>query len=144
MENIAEALELHFEEPGSDYSCAFISPPQAGLIEVQARVPQLASGDTRGFSYTQSSVPDRKVLSPFDALDAEKFAESTPFATFRQVRFRLESDKFCGISQKGNHAKFIKFGPALIVTAILPHYTELCGVIVASILHQARIPLSEF
>lgn len=61
--------------------------------------------------------------------------------TFRQLRFKLESQGFRGISQSPKHAKFIKSAPgAGTSTAILPHYTELAPYVVASIRRQSGIP----
>jgi predicted RNA binding protein YcfA (HicA-like mRNA interferase family) len=60
------------------------------------------------------------------------------------VRFKLEALGFRGISQKGNHAKFIRQDKDGTRTAILPHYTELTAAVAASILRQAGITRDEF
>ncbi len=60
--------------------------------------------------------------------------------SFRQVRFRLQEMGFVGISQKPNHAKFIRTNDGPIRSAILPHYAELAKAVVASILRQAGLP----
>jgi len=60
--------------------------------------------------------------------------------SFRQVRFRLEAVGFVGISQKPNHAKFIRTNKGPTRSAILPHYAELAKAVVASILRQAELP----
>ncbi len=64
--------------------------------------------------------------------------------TFRQVRFKLEAAGFRGISQKGNHAKFIKTEGDRVRTAILPHYTELTVSVIESILLQSGISKAGF
>lgn len=64
--------------------------------------------------------------------------------SFRQVRFRLEAVGFVGISQKPNHAKFIRQIHGSTRSAILPHYTELAKAVVASILRQADLPEDDF
>ena len=64
--------------------------------------------------------------------------------SFRHVRFKLEAAGFKGISQKGNHAKFIKMEANGVRTAILPHYQELAVSTVLSILRQAGITVEEF
>jgi predicted RNA binding protein YcfA (HicA-like mRNA interferase family) len=64
--------------------------------------------------------------------------------TFAQVRFRLQALGFRGISQTGNHAKFICDQDGQVKTAVLPHYTELSVSVVASILRQAGISEDEF
>jgi len=60
------------------------------------------------------------------------------------VRFKLEALGFRGISQKGNHAKFIRQDKTGTRTAILPHYTELTAAVTASILRQCGISQEEF
>ena len=67
----------------------------------------------------------------------------SPFS-FRAVRFKLEAAGFSGITQKGNHAKFIKRDGSCLLTAIVPHYQELAPDVVASIFRQAKIAVGEF
>lgn len=64
--------------------------------------------------------------------------------TFRQVRFKLHNAGFRGISQRGNHAKFIKTDGDTVTTAILPHYTVLSDSVVSSVLRQAKLTKEAF
>lgn len=65
--------------------------------------------------------------------------------SFLQVRWRLESEGFRGITQRPNHAKFIKQSENdVVIEAILPHYAELAAPVLYSILRQAKLPLYTF
>ncbi len=64
------------------------------------------------------------------------FEKPTPF---RIVRLRLEELGFRGISQLGNHAKFIKMQHDDTRTAILPHFNELTVSVLKSIARQAAV-----
>jgi predicted RNase H-like HicB family nuclease/predicted RNA binding protein YcfA (HicA-like mRNA interferase family) len=81
-------------------------------------------------------------LEPADA--GPKATSHQAERSFRAVRFRLEAAGFRGISQKPNHAKFIKTNGQETITAILPHYTELSNAVLASVLRQAKMPPDEF
>jgi predicted RNase H-like HicB family nuclease/predicted RNA binding protein YcfA (HicA-like mRNA interferase family) len=81
-------------------------------------------------------IMERQTATPPKGSKAER--------SFRAVRFRLEAEGFRGITQKPNHAKFIKTTGDTTITAILPHYTELSQAVLSSILRQANLPPDTF
>lgn len=87
-------------------------------------------------------VPENEVIVKFE--DSEPVTAinvgSRAVRTFLQVRSRLEAEGFRGITQKPNHAKFIKTTGDKTLTAILPHYIELSQAVLYSILRQAGLP----
>jgi predicted RNA binding protein YcfA (HicA-like mRNA interferase family) len=77
-------------------------------------------------------------------LTAKQLTTTIPKSTFRQVRFKLENAGFDEVRQLGNHAMFVKREVDAMSAAILPHYIELAGPVVASIVRQSGIALEEF
>lgn len=106
VENVREAIALHFELPESDFE-----------IVVQQAAP-----------------PGEPVVNTGPRAEL----------SFLQVRWKLEAEGFRGITQRPNHAKFIKDVGGEVVTAVLPHYTDLAAPVLYSILRQARLPLNAF
>jgi predicted RNase H-like HicB family nuclease len=112
IENVREAIALHFDRPESEFDV---------------------------------------VIRHVDAAGSEPVINTGPRAelSFLQVRWKLEAEGFRGITQRPNHAKFIKVergggGNSSTVTAILPHYTELAAPVLYSILRQAHLPMNAF
>ena len=63
---------------------------------------------------------------------------------FREVKRRLESLGFVGISQKGSHVKFVRRVGADVDTAIVPRKSEIPVGTLRSILSQAHIDPEEW
>ena len=114
LENIKEALALHFEDKVADRPSMMAAPASCQITHVEVVTAAKAK-----------EINDQSM-------------------SFRSVRFKLETAGFVGISQSRNHAKFIKAGTDPTLTAILPHYVELAPSVFSSVARQAKLPLAYF
>jgi predicted RNase H-like HicB family nuclease len=89
-------------------------------------------------------VPEEHVSLVMERQSAPESNGQKAERSFRAVRFRIEAEGFTGITQRPNHAKFIKTTGDRTLTAILPHYTELSQAVLCSILRQANLPPDTF
>lgn len=93
-------------------------------------------------------VPEQELIveMEYGAPQHAQFRGARAERTFLQVRGWLEAHGFRGITQKPNHAKFLRRNDdgGVAASAVLPHYTELSYYVVYSVLRQAGFHPDEF
>ncbi len=147
LQNLLEALALHFQDPVNSSMRAFEIEANAESLkkklgswsahEVFSLDPKFTAKQNE-----ESVNPVSKQIGP-PSLE-ELLSAPNEGNTFRKIRFKLESIGFTEVRQLNNHAKFVRREGDEIRTALLPHYLQICPAVLRSVLRQAGLSKEEF
>lgn len=148
LQNLLEALTLHFQDPVNSSMRAF--EIEANAERLKKKLEQICSAhevfsldpDVTAKQNEESINPISKQISP-PSLE-ELLSAPDEGNTFRKIRFKLESIGFTEVRQLNNHAKFVRREGDEIRTALLPHYLQICPAVLRSVLRQAGLSKEEF
>ena len=147
MLNLKEALTLHFQTP---VNSVLSGPSNTSEAHAPIDLDQIERAfDLETFEFQHPQIEfhefERNQLQaqrylPFETLLKEVLESNT----FRKIRFKLEAKGLTEVRQLDNHAKFVRRGHDEVRTAILPHYLQICPLVLRSILTQAGLSGEEF
>ena len=63
---------------------------------------------------------------------------------YREVKRKLETAGFTGVSQRGSQVKFVKSSDASVYTVIVPRHREIAHGTLRSVLRQAGLTQEEW
>lgn len=139
LQNLEEALTLHFQVPvNSSLLCAAFDTDEAHKLFSED------SAEILSFQFDVEEANNKANKPKSKLLDATLSNTDTEGNTFRKIRFKLESYGFTEVRQLNNHAKFVRRENSEIKTAILPHYLQICPLVLRSVLIQAGLSKVEF